>query len=115
MNYAELGWKKGTKWSGKAPNQDWHKNGVLIHDNGYGTIQIHVGNGDGDPKYNDSTMFACVNYFVHRGSMQGEMSQLTAQQAFDVAVAMGDGLIASGFNYRIAIDTKVASEKNDEG
>jgi hypothetical protein len=106
MDYRRLGWKKGTSWSGKGPtSQDWHKGGILIHDNGWGTIQIQIGNDDGVPRYNNSTMFASVGYFSgHRGTIQGEMSQLTAEQAFDVAVAMANGLIESGVDYRKAID-----------
>ncbi len=98
------GWTKGAAYSGGG--QDWIRNNILVHDNGWGTIQISLRHGEPD-EYGriPDTMFAAVHYFSgHRGSFQSEMCQFNKEQAFDTAIAMCNGLVDVNFDLTPAID-----------
>jgi hypothetical protein len=92
-------WQKGKSYSDGS--QDYIRNNLLIHDNGWGTIQISVLHGYYEPDnefVQASTMFATVDYFRKREKYPYRLSQLTNEQAFAMAIEMCNGIIASGID-----------------
>lgn len=82
---------------------DYQRENLTIHDNGYGAIQIAVLIGDRE------TLFAFVEYFVHRHQWHkndpGETCQFTKEQALEAAMTMCNGLIDAKFDVSKAFDS----------
>ena len=105
-DYSKFGWTKGATYGPQHP-ADWHRENIYIHDNGWGTIQVGVCKDE--LSHGAMTCFAFVEYFsAHRQRANAEYKscKFTPEAAFEAAIHMCNGMIASGFNFQQVFDNR---------